>query len=106
MQRRRISDALTALFTGEGVDHEMGGADSPLLHGSSGLDGEEFLHQGVIDTAAKPGQRLRQDKMGLCAVGLDRSKATSVHDRKIGAQAMANLFIRSAQFVFEQFQSE
>jgi hypothetical protein len=32
--------------------------DQSLLHGGSGLDGDQFIHEGLVKTAAKLAQRL------------------------------------------------
>jgi hypothetical protein len=60
-------------------------ADQALVHRRGSLDGEQFVHQGRIDTTAKLGQRLWEDKMDLRAVHVDLDNATGIHDGKIGA---------------------
>jgi len=94
VERGGIGDALAALCTRKGIDEEVRRADEPLLHGRRGLDGEQFVHQGVIKTMAKLGQRFGQHKMLLRAVPLDHLDATGVHDRKVGAQAVTDVFVR------------
>ena len=84
----------------------MGRADPSLFHRRGGLDGYQSVHQLGIDTTAELGQRLGQDKMSLGAVGLDLTQSTGVHHRHIGTQALTDVFIGGAQFVFEQFQGE
>ena len=58
IQRGGIRDPLTALFTRKGVDDKMRRTDQALLHGGSGLDGDQFIHKGLVNTAAKLAQRL------------------------------------------------
>ena len=104
VQRRGIRDALTALLRGKGIDKQMGRADKPRLHGGSRLDRYEVVHQVLIHATTELGQRFRQDKMGLRMIRLDLAQAASVHHRHIRAQALTDVFIGLAQFVFEQFQ--
>ena len=101
-----ISDPLAALFRGKGIDEQMRWADEPLVHGRGGLDSQQLVHQGLVDTAAKLRQGFGQDKVLLRAVELHFFKATSVHDRHVGAQPLADGFIRGAHFVFEQLQGQ
>jgi hypothetical protein len=70
------------------------------------LDGDEILHELFIHTAAKLAQGLGQDKVGLRGIDLIVSKATGVHNGKVGPQAIADLFIRGAQFMLEQLQGQ
>ena len=104
VQRRGIGDALTPLLRGEGIDAQMGRADKAFVHRGSGLDGPQLLHQGLVDTAAKLRQGFGQDKVLLRTIELHFVEATRLHDCHIGAQPLADGFIRRAHFVFEQLQ--
>jgi len=44
--------------------------------------------------------------MGLGVIGLHLWQATGVHHRHIRAQALTDVFIGGAQFVFEEFQGQ
>ena len=88
-----IGDALAALFTRKRVDDEMGRADQPCVHRGSGLDGNQFIHQGLVNTRAKLTQRFGQHKVGLRGLGLVVSQATGIHDSEVGTQTVADVFI-------------
>jgi hypothetical protein len=64
IQRGGIGDPLTPLFTRKGIDDEMRRTDKALVHGGSGLDGNELIYEGLINTAAKLAEGLGQDKVG------------------------------------------
>lgn len=96
IQRGGIGDALAALFTRKGIDDEMGRVDQPFLHGSSGLDGNQLIHEGLVNAAAKLAEGLGQHKVGLRGIDLIVPETTGIHDRKVGAEAMADIFIRGA----------
>ena len=85
VKRVGIVNALAALLGGEGIDQKMSRADEPLVHGRSGLDGDQFIHQGLVNAATKAGQGWGQDKMSLAAVRLYLRDATGIHDGEIGA---------------------
>jgi len=70
-----------------------------------GFGGQEFIHEGLVNAAAKLTQRLGQHKVGLRRIDLVLSQPTRIHHGKISAQAMTDIFIRGPQFVLEQFQS-
>ena len=53
IQGGRIGDPLAALFTGEGVDDEMGGADQPLFHRGRRLHGDQLIHERLVNAATK-----------------------------------------------------
>ena len=101
-----VCDTLATWLSGKRIDEEMSWTDYPLLHGGGRLDGQEFVHQGFIYTAAKLGQRFGQDKLLLRAGPLDRLNATGVQDGKVGASAVTDGLVRSADLVFEQLQRE
>src|SRR5688572_684386 len=48
-----IGDALRALFTRKRIDDEMRRADEPLLHGGGSLDGDELVHERLVNASAK-----------------------------------------------------
>lgn len=101
VERGRIGDPLAALFSGEGIDKEMGRTDESLGHRGHCLDGQQFLHQSRVNTAPELCQHFGQHKVGLGRVGLHLCNATGVHDGKVGPQTVANLFVGSAQLMFE-----
>ena len=104
VQRGGISDPLAALFRRKGINDKMGGADQPGFHRGRRLDGNEFIHERRVDAAAKLTEGLGEDKVGLRRIDLVVSQATGLHDRKIGAQAMADIFIGGPQFMLKQLQ--
>ena len=106
IQRRGIGDPLTPLFTRKGIDDAMRRADQALLHGGSGLDGNELIHEGLVHAAAKLAEGLGQDKVSLGRIDLVVSEATGIHDSKVGAQALADILIGGTQFMLEQLQGE
>jgi hypothetical protein len=101
-----IGDALAPLFRRKSIDEEVRRADKPFVHRGSGLDCQQFVHQGFVNALAKLGQNFGQHKMLLPAVPLDDLNTTGVHDGKVGAQAVTDLFVRGAHLVFEQLQRE
>ena len=106
VQGGRLRDALAALFRGKGIDEEMRGADQALVHSRSGLEGQQLIHQGVVQTTAKLRQGFGQDKVLLRTIELHFVEATRIHDCHVGTQPLADGFIRSAHFVFEQLQGQ
>ena len=106
VQGGRIRNALAALFRGKGIDEEMRGADQALVHRGGGLESQQLIHEGVVQTAAKLRQGFGQDKVLLRTIELHCVEATRIHDCHIGAQPLADGFIRSAHFVFEQLQGQ
>ena len=60
VEGRGIGDPLAALFRGKGIDEEVGRADKPLVHRSGSLDGQQFVHQGLIKALAKLGEDFGQ----------------------------------------------
>ena len=104
--RGGIGDPLAALFRGKGVDQEVGRAHQAFFHRSRRLDRNEFIHQGLVETASKLGQGFGQNKVILGAGDLHFFEATGIHDCHVSAQAFADGFIRGAPFVFEQLQRE
>jgi len=101
-----IGDALAALFRGKGIDEEMRWADQSLVHRGGGLESQQLISQSGVHTASKLGQGFGQDKVLLRAIELHFVEATRIHDRHIGAQPLADGFIRSAHFMFEQLQCQ
>ena len=77
------------------------GLTRPCFHGGRGLDGDEFIHECLVDAAPKLAEGLGEYKMRLRARGLVLPQATGVHHGKVRAQAVADILIRPAQFVFE-----
>jgi hypothetical protein len=88
-----IGDPLTTLCTRKSIDDEVGWANQSFLHGSSGLNGAQLLHEGFVNATAKLAESLGQDKVGLSRIDLVLAEATGIHDGKVGAQAMANILI-------------
>ena len=101
IQRGGIGDPLAALLTREGIDDEMRGANKALFHRGSCLDGDQLIHERLVDTATKLAEGLGEHKVDLRARGLVLTQATGVHHGKVRAQAVADILIRPAQFVFE-----
>ena len=64
VEGRGIGHALRTLLRGEGIDQQMRRADQSLRHGGSGLNGDQRVHQVLIDAATKLDQGFRQDKRG------------------------------------------
>ena len=93
IQRGGIRDALAALFCGEGVKNQMGGADKPCVHGGRGLDGDEFIHECFVNAATKLSEGLGEHKMRLRTIGVVLAKATGIHDGKVSPQAVADILI-------------
>jgi hypothetical protein len=89
-----ISDPLATLFGGEGIDEQMRRADQAPLHGCSGLDGQPFIDQGLVETAAKLGQGFGQHKVGLRIVELNVFYITGRHDRHVGPQPLRGAWRR------------
>jgi hypothetical protein len=85
LQRGSIRDALAPLFTRKGINDEMRRTDKTFLHGHSGLESKQVIHERLVNTAAKLPEGLGQHKVGLRGIALVFSQATGVHDRKIGA---------------------
>jgi hypothetical protein len=71
----------------------VGWADQSFLHGGSGLNGAQLLHEGFVNTTAKLAEGFGQDKVGLRRIDLVLAEATGRHDGKVGAQAMANILL-------------
>src|SRR5512145_2169873 len=84
----------------------MSRADKALLHGSSRLDGNGLIYEGLVHAAAKLAEGLGQDKVGLRGLDLVVLEAAGIHDGKVGPQALADIFIGGTQFMLEQLQGE
>ena len=80
-----IGDALAALFRGKGIDEEMRWADQALVHRGGGLESQQLIYQGIVNTAAKLRQGFGQDKVRLRTIELHCIEATRIHDCYIGA---------------------
>jgi hypothetical protein len=93
IQRGGIGDPLTTLFTRKGIDDEMRRADQSLFHGGSGLEGDQLIHEGCVNAAAKLAEGLGQHKVGLRGIDLVVSEATGVHHGKVRAEAVADILI-------------
>ena len=65
VQRRRIIDALAALLTGKGVDHQVRRTHQTVLHRSRRLDRQQFGHQWLVEPTPKLGEHFREDEMLL-----------------------------------------
>ena len=99
IQRSGIGDPLTALFTWEGVDDEMGGTDKTFFHSGGRLDGDQLIHQRLVNATAKLAQGLGEHKVGLRRIDLIVPEATGIHDGKVRAQALADILIGGAEFI-------
>jgi hypothetical protein len=53
IQRGGVGDPWAALFTREGIDDEMGGADEPCFHRGCSLDGDEGIHELLVNAATQ-----------------------------------------------------
>ena len=72
-----------------------------------GLESQQLIYQSVVHTAAKLRQSFGQgSKVLLRAIELHFVEATHIHDCHIGAQPLADGFIRRAHFMFEQLQCQ
>jgi hypothetical protein len=80
-------------------------ADQALVHGCSGLDGQQFTYQRLVQTAAKLGQGFEQHTVGLRTVELDIFPTIGIHDRHVGPPPFTDYSIGGAPFIFEQLQS-
>src|SRR5215510_14736051 len=80
--------------------------DKTCLHGGRSLDGNEFIHEGLVNAAAKLTESLRKHKVGLRGIDLILAEATGIHGGKVGAQALADLLIGANQFMLEYFQRQ
>ena len=100
-----IGDALAALFRGKGIEEQMRRADQALVHSGGGLDGQQLIHQGFVNSAAKLRQRFGQDKVILRTLELNFSEVTGILDCRVGAQPLAEGFVRSAHPALEALQS-
>jgi hypothetical protein len=98
---RGISDALRALVTRESVHDKMGRADQARIHGGSGLDGDELVHERLVKATAKLTEGGGQHKMGLRGGDAVFSEASGIHDRKVRTKAVADIVIGGAQFMLE-----
>jgi hypothetical protein len=84
----------------------MSRTDKALLHGGSGVDGHELIHEGLVHAAATLAEGLGQYKVGLRRIDLVVSEATGRHDSTVGPQAMADILIGGTQFMCEPRQGE
>jgi hypothetical protein len=85
-----IGDPLAPLCTRKGLDDEMSRADEPCFHRSCRLDGQQLLHEPLVNTAAALTKGLGQPKGLLGAIGLVLTQATRVHHGKVRTQAVAD----------------
>jgi hypothetical protein len=106
MQGRGIINTLAPRLTRKGIDDHVRRADKTVLHGTGGLDREQFLHQWRLQTAAKVGEDFREHKMLLRAIHLDLSDPAGVHHRQVGPQPATDLFVRAGQLMFQQLQRQ
>ena len=106
IQGGRIIDALAALLTGKGVDHQVRRADQPVLHRGRRLDRQEFLHQRGIEPTAKLGEHFWQHNMRLDSIHLDLGDPAGIHHGQVGPQPATDLFIGAGQLMFQEFQRQ
>lgn len=104
LQGAGIGDALAALFTGKGVDHEVRGAHQPVFPRGRRLDGQEFRHQGRVQAAPQVGEYVWQHQMRLGTIPLDRGKPAGIHHGQVGPHPATELFISAAQLLLQEFQ--
>jgi hypothetical protein len=95
-----------AWLSGKGLDDEMRRADQPFIHGRSGLESQQVIDQGLVETAAKLGEGFGQYTVGLRAVELDMFSATGMHHCPSSTQPLAKGFIGGAHCMFEPLQSQ
>ena len=65
LQGGGIDDPLAPLCTRKGIDDEMGGAHKTFFHRGRRLDGDELIHQRLVDAPPKLTKRLGEDKVYL-----------------------------------------
>jgi hypothetical protein len=106
VQGGRLRDALAALGSGQGIDEERRGADQALVHRGGGLERQQLIHEGVLQTTAKLRQGFGQATVLLRTSEVHFVEATRLHDGHVGAQPLADGCIRSAHCVFEQCQGQ
>jgi hypothetical protein len=93
LPRGGIGDPLAAWLTREGSDDEMGRADQARCHGGCGLEGDELIHERLVDAATKLAEGLREHTGHVRARGLVLTQATGVQHGKVRAQAVADVLI-------------
>ena len=106
IQRGRVIDALAALLAGKGVDHQVRRADQTVLHRGRRLDRQQFRHQRFIEATAKLGEHVREHKMVLGSIHLDRCDPTGIHHGEVGSQPATDLYIGASQLMFQEFQRQ
>ena len=84
----------------------MSGADEEIVDRGSGLEREQLNDEGVEEKTTKLRQGLGQDKVLLRTIELHCVEDTRIHDCDVGTQRLADGYIGSADFVFEQLQGE
>jgi hypothetical protein len=104
VQRGGLRDPLAALFRRQGLNDKRGGADKPGFHRGRRLEGTEVIPERRVDATAKLTAGLGEDKGGWRRIDRGVSQATGIHDRKIGAHAMAEIFIGGPQFMLKHLQ--
>jgi hypothetical protein len=57
------------------------------------LNGDELVHERLVNAAAKLAQGGGQHKVGLSGVDTGLTQTRGIHDGKVGAQAVADRFI-------------
>jgi len=80
--------------------------DEARIHGGSRLDGNELIHEALVNAAAKLAEGLGQDKVGLRRIALGVSEATGIHAGTVGPHAMAAILIGGPQCMLESCQGE
>src|SRR5918999_2348801 len=93
IQRGGIGDALRALFTWKGVNDKMSRTDQTVIHGGSGLDSHEFVHEALVNAVTKLAKGGGQHKVGLRGVDSILSQASSIHDGEVRAKPTTDIFI-------------
>lgn len=95
---------MTALLPRKGLADEMSRANASLCHRGRGLDGQEFLHEGLVKAAAKLAEGLRQPQVGWRGIDWVLAQPPRLPHGKIGAHAMTEICIRGSQGMLEQCQ--
>jgi hypothetical protein len=52
--RSATHDLLSALLTGESIDHQIGHVDEPFVHDGKGPHSQQLVHQGGINISRSP----------------------------------------------------
>ena len=98
---RGISDPLAALLTRKGIHHQMCGAHHAGAQRCSGLERQQFVHQGRGEATPKLGEYLGEHEMPLGALDLDLRDPARIPHGQVGAQLATDLLVGTVQLLFE-----